>query len=496
MKEMIIKISLRVLALLAILFLMNMVYSKFFFEADIQAHSPVVELVRAVPLDADIIFIGESSNTTPRPDDVDKRAISAMIGDHFPKLGVYDITKPASHAGVFKTLIEQIPEESEVSTLVVTLNLRSFDAQWVYSDLETALQKSMVLLQDEPPLWNRFRLAFKAYDIKTDDERGRQVKRSWKNEKLNFPYEFPFSNTYDWNKSIGAKGGSADGDQALIELSSHYVKAYAFSIDTLDHTRIEDFKDIIALCKQRKVNLVMCLMAENMEKADELIGKDLIGLMERNRDILISFFNARGISVIDNLSAVPDEQFIDQSWTTEHYAEKGRWTLASNVAKGLKERYPTEYVEAKPLNMSTSFFLDLDLNNEVSQLGTRSDEQAFSGRFSSRTGQGTEFSMTFDYPIKILSDSVKNKVHIHAKVYCTSLDPTIQLVVEASGKNMSYFYQGFPLNNQISLLNQWRDFDLEYLIPEEIKGADSFKVYLHNQSNLLVFIDDLSVIFE
>jgi hypothetical protein len=49
--------------------------------------------------------------------------------------------------------------------------------------------------------------------------------------------------------------------------------------------------------------------------------------------------------VVDNLEAVDDEQFIDQNWTTEHYAEKGRRIIAANVAKALKSWYPTQFVD-------------------------------------------------------------------------------------------------------------------------------------------------------
>ena len=49
--------------------------------------------------------------------------------------------------------------------------------------------------------------------------------------------------------------------------------------------------------------------------------------------------------VVDNLSAIEDQQFIDQDWTTEHYGEKGRKTIAKNVAGALRAWYGDEYRE-------------------------------------------------------------------------------------------------------------------------------------------------------
>lgn len=165
------KIAFKVILLFIVLVIINAVYSKWFYEDDIQQHSDIINLVRDIPNDADIIYVGESSNNSFRRDDLDKRYISAFVGDYFPELNTYDITKPAAHAGIYKVLLENIPLENQVKTVIVTLNLRSFNANWIYSDLETPLQKSLVLIKPYPPLFNRFLLSFKAYDIKSESER-------------------------------------------------------------------------------------------------------------------------------------------------------------------------------------------------------------------------------------------------------------------------------------------------------------------------------------
>lgn len=339
-------IALRLVSLVVLFLLMNLIYKCFFFEKDLQKYSSIIMLVRDVPLDADMIYLGESSNNTTRADDQDKRKISDFIADYYPGLALYDLTKPAAHAGIFKVLLQQMPEESEVETLIVTLTLRSFNAQWIHSPLETSLQKSLVLLKPYPPLVNRFLLSFKAYDIKSKEEREADFKRQWQKDKLHFPYEFQHEDVMRWDRWMASEGipdESGEIDRASTELACHYIKAYGFQIDTLKNPRISDFDEIVELARERGWNLVFNLMAENMEKAGELVGEDLLFLMNENRELLLNYYQSKGVMVVDNLSLVNDAQFIDQAWTTEHYAEKGRKTVAKHVALGLKSWYPEEY---------------------------------------------------------------------------------------------------------------------------------------------------------
>ena len=324
------KILIRICLLIIVFATLNFIYSKWLYETDIQEHSEIINLVRDVPNNADIIYIGESSNTSFRGDDLDKRPISEFVGDYFPELITFDITKPASHAGIYKVLLENIPENNKVKTIVVTLNMRSFNATWIHSKLETQLQKSLVLIKPYPPLFNRFLLSFKAYDIKSEKEREMQFKKKWKNDKFHLPYEFQFQNVIEWDKwmsNSGIKNSKGNIDYKQTELACHYIKTYGFQIDTANNPRIKDFNAIINLAQKRGWNLVFNLLAENTEKAKELVGDDLIYMMNQNAKILEYYYRHRGVNVVNNLNVIENEQFIDQQWTTEHYAEKGEKAL-------------------------------------------------------------------------------------------------------------------------------------------------------------------------
>jgi len=260
------KIILKFSVLILFLLVLSFVYEKQFYEKDIQRHSKIVNLVRKIPHDASVIYIAESSNTAVHEEDVDKRPISEILNSYLPELNVYDITKPASHAGIYQALLRQISKENQVKTVVVTLNLRSFNAQWIYSPLETSLQKSLVLLSPNPAFINRILLSFKGYDIKTEKERNIQIKKKWRHDEFQVPFDFPFKNVIEWDNSMCINGILDENnsyDLAKTELACHYIKAYGFQLDTVENPRIADFNEIIELAEERNWNLVFNLLAEN-----------------------------------------------------------------------------------------------------------------------------------------------------------------------------------------------------------------------------------------
>ena len=63
--------------------------------------------------------------------------------------------------------------------------------------------------------------------------------------------------------------------------------------------------------------------------------------MNKNAKLLQFYYGRKGVLVVNNLNEVPNEQFIDQLWTTEHYAQKGRLIIAKNLAKAIKGHYKT-----------------------------------------------------------------------------------------------------------------------------------------------------------
>lgn len=329
------KLLLSILAAVALLVLMNWVYTRWFYHQDLLEHSDLVEASWKVAADSlQVVYVGESSNKTYGYTDTDHRKISEMVAEWCPELRVGDITQDAAHAEVYYYLLKNIPKDNTLQTVVVTMNLRSFSAGWIYSTLETALQKKLVMMKGYPPLLCRALLAFKAYPIRTEDEWNRLSSKARKTTPLHFPYDFPFKTADEWCYDVAVKGvPDAEGnrDQAMTELTSHFIKNYAFQIDE-HNPRVRDFDRIVKLARKRGWCLVFNIMAENIDRAQELVGDDLVFLMQENVDYLVQRYEGMGVTVVNNLNKVRDPQFIDRNWPTEHYYQQGRQTIARNVA--------------------------------------------------------------------------------------------------------------------------------------------------------------------
>lgn len=493
------------LILKSILFLlllpvMNWIYTKYFFESDLQQYSSNINLIRRVADQrCEVVYFGESSNTTFRQDDIDQRSISEMLTDYYPDKLIGHVTMEASHAGIFYEFIRQIPAQSNIQTVIVTMNLRSFNANWIYSNLETALQKSIVLLKDRPPLYSRFLLSFKGYDIKTDKEREQQYRKKWKNDVLFFPYPVQYKNVTEWERVIatrGIKNEAGQKDSALTLLARHYIKAYAFLIDTLHNPRIRDFDRIVQLAKERGWHIVFNLMSENTDKADKLVGADLTYLMRSNQQLLIARYRRMGVLVIDNLDSVSDEDYIDQNWTTEHYAERGRRTIAKNLATGLREIYPSDYRDSAVFAHSKiRFFNDAEGGVSWRSVESITEVKSFSGKKSSACGSGQEYSLTFAYPVQNLPDSLSH-LEINFQLYQDFMEPKANLVIELIGKKIKTNWTGIPVTAISQVTGAWISAHHSYKLPSEFKQYEMIKVYFYNPASSRIFVDDIEIEFK
>jgi hypothetical protein len=345
-------IFIRIALLILILGAANFIYIKTFWKEDLQSTGALTALLNAKD-SADIIYIGESSNTTCDKKDSSKKSISQFAADYFPLLVLRQIQKEATHAGNYVFLIDRLQKNDRIKTVIVTLNLRSFDASWINSRLETSLSNTNILLKNYPPLLNRFLLSLATGEKKPEKEREQAITFHLKNDPLNFPYPFKYKNAYAWDSAVAKQGlviMPQDGKLHVsqkAELACHYIKSYAFDIDTANNPRIADFDKIVKLCNDKNIHLVLNLMAENIQYADSLVGKDLVFLMKRNRDLLMKRYNKNGVIVVDNFESIRGLDYVDQNWTTEHYNQYGRMKIAQNLADSLKKIYPKEFRNIK-----------------------------------------------------------------------------------------------------------------------------------------------------
>jgi hypothetical protein len=340
------KIGIRILAFVLLLVVLNGVYNLFFYTSDLNRMCEEVVEMKQQQEVTDMFYLAESSNFSTHPEDSIQLSISQITNLFYPDLKIHAVNKPATHAGIYRHWIDQLDLSKKMpKAIIVTLNLRSFGAAWIHSRLETSLQESITLLKPYPNLFNRFLLSLNAFDNKTEKQREQLILEEWKNRELVFPFPVKYKTVRKWDDAMAQGGfvkenGSWDTDK--ITLACHYIKSYAFNIDE-DNPRIKDFDYIADWCKTNSINLYLNLMAENVEYADSLVGKELVYLMKNNRDYLVNRYNKDNCIVVDNLELVAGKEFTDQTWTTEHYSYKGRMIIAKNLANSLKKQFSNHY---------------------------------------------------------------------------------------------------------------------------------------------------------
>lgn len=493
----------RILFFVSIIGITQYVYSTFFFEDDLLKHSDVITLVREVNKDTDILYIGESSNSSAHGDDFDPRKISEFVSDFYPSLIVDDITKPAAHAGNYKVLLKHLPKDNSIQTLIVTLNLRSFGIGWIQSDLETSLNKNMVLLGDEPALYKRFKLAFKGYDNKTKQQRSQIMHSRWKHDEIELPEHFEYNTITKWDGYLfhtGIKDKQGNRNEELTQLACHFVKNYMFNIDTLTNPRIQDFNEIIHLAQENNWNVVFNLLAENTEQGSKLVGKHWTYTINKNRALLVDYFTRKGAIVIDNLDEVPDSLFTDRNWTTEHYHEEGRQTIARNIAKGIQNLHPNDfhahkYLSPDELIASTNTYAH-DMEKNRNWLGENfTSERAKSGNYSCKINQKNLYSVTLEMPYYKLNDAYKHAITYSMNVLASDSNFDASMIIEIQNskhgnKNLIYPFTPQEVNQT------WNSITHRFEIPEIYRDSELIKIFVYNPSSTDVYIDDVSIIFE
>ncbi len=321
------------------IYVSNIIYTKYFYKKDLELFDAKMLLqLDSLQYNSDVLYFAESSNGTAANSDTCLLSISQMM-DTLSPLKINAIEHGAVHAKTFLHLIQNIKSDAKVKTIIVTLNSRSFGAPWINSKLETNISQANVLYENKWPIYKRIKLILNAYDNQSVQLRDLKLEKNWSNDFLNVSKEFPYKTVRQWDNAM-ANGTyllpNGDWDLPKITLACHYIKTYAFSIDTLNNPRIKDFDEIVTVAKQKNLKLIFHLLAENVQYADSLVGKELHHIMQENKQLLMDRYSRKGAIVVNSFDLVNGKDFIDQDWTTEHYNQNGRWLLAKNVLKQIK----------------------------------------------------------------------------------------------------------------------------------------------------------------
>lgn len=313
------------------------VYRSIYMVPELKDQGPMLYNLMEYQWHNDALYIGESSNIWVSPEDNDKRNISDMINDSLQGFRLSGLQAPAYHAGLYLPVIERISPASRVRHIVVTMNLRSFGKPWIFSTLEGQLQRTRCFYATDWPLFNRLRATLGAYENPDPAEQDEKMLHAFAYDTLKTTYQLPFNTIKRWCEQVKFPLPEGGEDFPKRVLADHYVKAYAFQIDTNTNPRIRDFDKMVKVCKSKGIRLYFHILAENTEWADSLIGPELVQLMRDNRNLLRYRYSKMGVTVIDNLETVPGKHFAEKNWTTEHYDQTGRSLVADRVRKILQD---------------------------------------------------------------------------------------------------------------------------------------------------------------
>lgn len=494
------KILLKGLAFAAVLVGLHFLYRHTSYPAEV-AHEVQNWPEIAALNDGDIVYYGESSNSTYADQDIDKGSIANYIANYYPGLRVRGLAFQAAHGGVYRDLLPLLPDSIPRRTVIVTMTLRSFGPTWIYSRLETSLQKRMLLLGPGPALYRRLLLTFRHYDIHSEKEWMDIIRTHWREDTFSLPAAFPHHNIADWDTAIAHdKIKRPDGqiDWDATALATHYIKAYAFLIDTLTNPRVADFDAIVRTAQSRGWNIVLNLIPENTDRATQLLGEPLTWMMRRNRDLLVQRYRRMGATVIDLLDLLPNEDFIDQNWTTEHYFETGRRAIADTVARTLRRLHPEAFypvIWSRSLG-KTRFANDMEGLQQWSQMHTVAEGRAHSGRHACAIGGKELFSVTWTAAVPDLDTSALDSVLVQFWLYQESLDHYAGLALEASGDSVGYLWDTTGLRRYASATGQWTQVRARLPLWPAIRKAQVLKCYVYDPAGAPLWIDDFEIQFK
>jgi len=318
---------LKIIALLVIVLVSGLIHRVFIYPKIAKQEAWLIDLThRRIGHHASVVYFSASPNSAVAPDDTLQKTIHQFASEALP-FSITAIDTGALHAGIFLKILERIPPTKLPKLVVVDLNIRSFGANWLHSNLENALQRNFVYWNKRPSVLNHFLAATKWYDYRSPAEHIRAIEYEEKFEKLPFP--FPQSSIKHWVNNLAA-------DKPNREQAATFIRHFGFLIKP-GNDQLNNYQQLIQWSKQHGVKLIFLMLPENIEGMKEVVGEELSDLVSLNAKFLNHYFRKQGQVVIDLHNALGKEQFFEQ-FPTEHYRSAGRKMVGEAIAAWINEK--------------------------------------------------------------------------------------------------------------------------------------------------------------
>lgn len=491
------KIAIRIIFLLVLLAIVNAIYSKFGYQQELEKYAPIGQKIKTLDQGMDILYLSHENNTGYLNNDLDRRGIDQLLQDYYPELRLKAITFPRAHPGIYADLSNALGKDRDSLTIVLALNLRSFGPGWKNARLEKQYRKDLLFVQPGPPLWNRFLVLFNAYFHLSEEENWEHIHRVWNKKIFTKAEGFKYTSVKSWDRAVATRGirdEQGKYDVAKTETATQYIKSYAFRLDGTRNEMIRSLDEIVSTAEKNKWKLVLSMLPVNIEKAEGLVGNDLMQLVMQNRHFLMSRYLDKGLQVIDLTSLLPGDAFIEVNQPTSRYDEMGRKEIAYEIANALSTIFPEKYqpsVRNYHENLSVANH-DCEKYLGWGQEGTFSNEQAHSGHFSSKVYNAKPYGLTFEYEFSDPKQFQADSVIFECMLYTNELPDYSSLVIDQTDSTGKQNYFSIPFDQivQYKTTDQWQSVTFRYPI---LKTAKQLKVYPLNNSTQAIYIDDITI---
>jgi len=335
--------------------------------------SPVAGKLDSAFLSGDVVYLGESSNTSFNPwTDTFGYSVSEFLQMYLPQNRVRGVSHDGYHVGLFSQMLGLMPAhwaDSSRKTVVITVNMRSFGPSAMFNGNEASNQQEAIFYSHRMALLNRVFVSLHHYDSRDAREMER-AKTQWfrtKDLRLNGGAGNHYGNTHGdgglkpegevwyyhntvkwWLRDLQRQFAPVSGDADLarvMPMAEAYLKEFAFLLDE-ENPRVQALDAIVEKCKREQVNVVFVLLMPNYDHANRLFGEELTQLMDYNMDFLRKRFAGwekeykQGnfkVGYVDVPRAYGDwaggEHYTDQWYPTEHVDAHIRQFIAKKTAE-------------------------------------------------------------------------------------------------------------------------------------------------------------------
>lgn len=335
--------------------------------------SPVAGKLDSAFLHGDVVYLGESSNTSFNPwTDTFGYSVSEFLQMYLPQNRVRGVSHDGYHVGLFSQMLGLMPahwSDSSRKTVVITVNMRSFGPSAMFNGNEASNQQEAIFYSHRMSLLNRVFVSLHHYDNRDAKEMERAKTQWFRTKDLRLkggPGNHYFNTHSDgslkpegevwyyhntvkwWLRDLQRQFAPVSGDADLarvMPMAEAYLKEFAFLLDE-ENPRVQALDAIVEKCKRERVNVVFVLLMPNYDHANRLFGEELTQLMDYNMDFLRKRFAGwekeykQGnfkVGYVDVPRAygtwAGGEHYTDQWYPTEHVDAHIRQFIAKKTAE-------------------------------------------------------------------------------------------------------------------------------------------------------------------